>query len=215
MQNKEYDIVQLIYSYTDQIERYESMSTWFSAFCIVCILVVLLSAAVLIIYQKKQDSGRKELCNMLLSGIFLIIPSIVTLYLYTFAMNMRKVALYRGYLSFLESQYNELTQMNVMLFDNGIVDRFLSVRSFPVNGLGPAIMIVFIIAAFFIGFGLSIHFVKRLSYSQIRDRLKLAIIVLMAVCIFFDGLCCYYLSINDRVVASVISYCEEQGGALD
>lgn len=191
------------------------MSTWFSAFCIVCILIVLLSAAVLIIYRKKQDSGRKELCNMLLSGIFLIIPSIVTLYLYTFAMNMRKVALYRGYLSFLEGQYNELTQMNIMLFDNGIVDQFLSVRSFPVNGLGPAIMIVFIITAFFIGFGLSIHFVKRLSHSQIRDRLKLAIIVLMAVCIFFDGLCCYYLSINDRVVASVISYCEEQGGALD
>ena len=215
MLDKEKDIVQLIHTYTDQIERYENMSTWFSAFCIVCILIVLLAATVLIIYRKKEDSGRKELYNMLLPGIFLIIPSIVTLYLYTFAMNMRKVALYRGYLSFLESQYNELVQMDVMLFDNEIVDKFLSVRSFPVNGLGPAIMIVFIIAAFFLGFGLSMHFVKKLSQSKIKNGLKLVIGVLMAVCIFFDGLCCYYLSINDRVVASVISYCEEQGGALD
>lgn len=215
MFDKEKDIVQLIHTYTDQIERYESMSTWFSAFCIVCILIVLLSATVLIIYRKKEDSGRKEIYNMLLPGIFLIIPSIVTLYLYTFAMNMRKVALYRGYLSFLESQYNELVQMDVMLFDNGIVDKFLSVRSFPVNGLGPAIMIVFIIAAFFLGFGLSMYFVKNLSHSKIKNGLKLVIGVLMAMCIFFDGLCCYYLSINDRVVASVISYCEEQGGALD
>lgn len=215
MLKKESDIVQLINSYTDQIERYESMSTWFSAFCIVCILIVLLSAIALIIYQKKEDNGQKEFYNVFLSGIFLIIPSIVTLYLYTFAMNMRKVALYRGYLSFLEGRYNELSQMDVMLFDNGIINTFFSVRSFPVNGLGPAIMIIFIIAAFFIGFGLSIYFAKKLSHAKIKSRLKLAIIVLMAVCIFFDGLCCYYLSINDCVMDSVISYCEEQGGALD
>lgn len=215
MLNKENDIVQLIHTYTDQIERYEKMSTYFSAFCIVCILIVLLSAIALIIYQKKENNGEKEHYNMFLSGIFLIIPSIITLYLYTFAMNMRKVALYRGYLSFLENLYNELSQRNVMLFDNGIINTFFSVRTFPVNGLGPAIMIIFIITAFFIGFGLSIYYTQKLSHSKIKNRLKLTIIVLMVVCIFFDGLCCYYLSVNDRVMNSVISYCEEQGGALN
>lgn len=130
MFNKENYVVQLIHTYTDQIERYESMSTWFSAFCVLCILIVLLSTVVLIIYQKKENNRQKELYNVFLSGIFLVIPSIITLYLYTFAMNMRKVALYRAYLSFLESRYNELSEVDVMLFDNGTINTFFRLVHF-------------------------------------------------------------------------------------
>jgi len=73
MFNKENDIIQMIGAYTDQIERYESMSTWFSAFCVVCIFTVLIFASVLIIRQKKEENTGKAVYDVFLSGMFLII----------------------------------------------------------------------------------------------------------------------------------------------
>ena len=34
------NIIQMIGSYTEQIERYENLSTWFAAFSVLCILMV-------------------------------------------------------------------------------------------------------------------------------------------------------------------------------
>lgn len=58
--------------------------------------------------------------------------------MYTFAINMRKGAMYRGYLSFLENKLNELTGSVQALFDSDLVDRFLSPEHFLANGIGPA-----------------------------------------------------------------------------
>lgn len=204
------NIIQMIGSYTEQIERYENLSTWFAAFSVVCILTVVLFAIALIIRQQKEEKGNRERYHTFLSVLFLIVPSITSLYLYTFAMNMRKVALFRGYLSFLESQYNSLAGSNIMLFDNEIIDTFYSFGSFYVNGFGPIVMAFFVIAALAIGFGASLYFARRVSQTRIRGRLKLAIAILAFVCILFDGLCTYYLSINDQVMHSVVHYCEQQ-----
>lgn len=201
-------ITQMINSYTEQIERYESLSTWFAAFSAVCILAVFFFAILLIIRQQKEDEGNRERCHIFLSALFLVVPSITTLYLYTFAMNMRKVALFRGYLGFLETQYNRLAEANLMLFDNGIIDTFYSFGSFYVNGLGPVVMAFFVIAALAIGFGASLYFARKVRQAKVRNRLQLCMGILAFVCIVFDGLCTYYLSINDQVVQSVIRYCE-------
>ena len=45
-------ITEMINSYTDQLERYESLSTWYAAFSAVCIMVVFGCAIGLILYQK-------------------------------------------------------------------------------------------------------------------------------------------------------------------
>ena len=97
-----------------------------------------------------------------------------------------------------------------MLFDNEIIDTFYSFGSFYVNGFGPIVMAFFVIAALAIGFGASLYFARRVSQTRIRGRLKLAIAILAFVCILFDGLCTYYLSINDQVMHSVVHYCEQQ-----
>ena len=204
------NIIQMIGSYTEQIERYENLSTWFAAFSVVCILTVVFFAIALIIRQQKEEKGNRERYHIFLSVLFLIVPSITSLYLYTFAMNMRKVALFRGYLSFLESQYNSLAGSNIMLFDNEIIDTFYSFGSFFVNGFGPIVMAFFVIAALAIGFGASLYFARRVSQMRIRGWLKFAIAILAFVCILFDGLCTYYLSINDQVMHSVVHYCEQQ-----
>ena len=88
--------------YTGQIERYETLSTWFAAFHVVCLLVLLSFAGFLLLRRRGESGGERALTTGILSASLLGVPVLTTLYLYTFAMNMRKVALYRGYLSFLE-----------------------------------------------------------------------------------------------------------------
>lgn len=204
------NIIRMINTYTEQIERYENMSTWYAAFCAVCILTVFIIAIFLLLRHQKEDVGHRQPYYISLSAIFLLVPSIVTLYLYTFAMNMRKVALYRGYLCFLERRYNSLSRMEIMLFDNGIIDTYFSFNSFLVNGLGPVVMAFFVILALTVGFMASLYFARKIDSAKVKGRFKICIAVLALVCLFFDGLCTYYLSINDSVVASVISYCEQE-----
>ena len=209
MSDKTNDIVQMIDSYTDQIERYENISTWFAAFSVICILGVIIMAIFLLVRYRNEDDQNRSLYDCILSEIFLIIPSITTLYLYVFSMNMRKVALYRGYLSFLEQRWNVLAGEEVMLFDSQVIKEFFSFNSFLVNGMGPVVMAVFIIFSIVIGFGMSIHFVKKLKQSKIKNVLRIMLCVVTIVCILFDGLCTYYLSTNDNVTRSVVEYCEK------
>lgn len=197
----------MISSYTDQIERYERLSTWFAAFSMICILAVLLIAVALILRRDRDGGSNSSFYSLVLSGLFLLIPTIATLFLYVFAMNMRKVAMYRGYLSFLEERWDTLTGAESMFFDSGIVKEFFSFQSFPVNGLGPVVMSIFIVLTFVVGFGLSIHFLRKLSHTKARVRMTVLLSVLLAICVSFSGLCAYYLSVNDLVMASVLEYC--------
>ena len=210
MDNKATDLMQAIGTYTDQLERYEDLSTWFAAFIAGCILIVLITAAFLLLGQG-TERGRVTR-NGILSGLFSVIPALVTLYLYTFAMNMRKVALYRGYISFLERQWNELCGSDLMLFSDKVMGRFFSFQSFLVNGLGPVVMAFFVILALALGFGLSVYFLRRLPASRMKEAMKVLICVVMVVCVLFNGLCVYYLSTNDAVVAQTIAYCEGLAG---
>lgn len=49
-----------------------------------------------------------------------------------------------------------------MLFDSEIITEFFSFRRFPVNGLGPVVMSVFLLLALGLSFGLSIYFQRQL-----------------------------------------------------
>lgn len=204
------DIAQMIDTYTGQIEKYESISTWYAAFCMICILGVIALAVFLILRDEGSDSGR-ESRNGILSAVFLIIPSVTTLFLYVFSMNMRKVALYRGYLSFLEKEWNFLAGGDRMLFNSRIIGEFFSFRSFLVNGLGPAVMALFVVISVILGFGMSLYFGRKLKPSRWKSALLALTCVLSAVCILFDGVCVYYLSTNDRVVEMVIECCGKVG----
>lgn len=203
------DIVEMIDTYTNQIERYENLSTWYAAFSTVCIVLILWYAVHLILCRGREGEQRQSLYNVILSGVFMLIPAIVTLYLYVFAMNMRKVALYRGYLCFLEEQWNALSGLEIMQFDRGVIKEFFSFQSFLTNGLGPVVMALFIVFAFGIGFGLSIFYLMKLKRSAVKSVLTGVLCVLVLVCISFSGLCTYYLSINDSVVEAVVEYCQE------
>ncbi|MDE7445111.1 MAG: hypothetical protein K2N15_05315 [Lachnospiraceae bacterium] len=202
------DMAQMISSYTEQIERYESLSTWCALLTIICILAVLIFAGSLVVKNHDRIECSREGYNLILSGLFLTIPSITTLYLYTFAMNMRKVALFRGYLSFLENQWNVMADSEMMLFDSRIINKFFSPQAFLVNGLGPVVMTVFMVISVFLGLGLSFYFACRLQNSTVKRGMKLLICVWGIVCILFSGICCYYLTVNDSVVKEVFEECQ-------
>lgn len=96
-----------------------------------------------------------------------------------------------------------------MLFSSKVMGRFFSFQSFLVNGLGPVVMAFFVALALILGFGLSVYFLRRLPASRMKETVKILLCAVIAMCVFFNGLCVYYLSTNDAVVTDVIAYCEE------
>lgn len=103
--------------------------------------------------------------------------------MYIFAMNMRKVAFFRGYLSFLESQWNRLAGDDRMLFDLGIMNQFFSMETFPVNGLGPAVMVLFLLVSLILGFGLAGYFSNKLQNSLLKRGMRLLICIVGIMCV--------------------------------
>lgn len=208
-------ISQMIVSYTEQVERYESLSTWCALCSMLAILAVMMFNVSLILKGAGKCGYEGERYHLIVSGLFLTIPTITTLYLYIFAINMRKVALFRGYLSFLESQWNRMAGDDRMLFDLGIMDQFFSMETFPVNGLGPAVMILFLLLSLVLGFGLAGYFCNKLQKSSLKRGMRLLICIVGIVCVLFNGLCCYYLATNDSVVKAAFDYCENRASWND
>lgn len=201
------DVAQMIATYTEQLERYEALSTWCALLTVICILAVIIFAGSLIVKGRNGKDTDREGYHFVLTCLFLTIPSITTLYLYIFAMNMRKVALFRGYLGFLENQWNVLAGSDIMRFNLQIIDRYFSPQVFPVNGLGPAVMALFLALSLVFGFGMAIHFAGRLQTPAMKRGLKLLTCVLGVICLLFNGMCCYYLTTNDAVLHSVLESC--------
>lgn len=196
------EIVQLIIEYTRQVEKYENVSTYYSAICLGGIWVTVLFIIYLLVRRQKESV--QEIYDKAISTLCLLPPAITTLYLYTFAMNMRKVAIFRGYLGYLENLRNSLVDYPVMAFDQELVTQFLGAKSFPVNGWGPVVMGISVILSLVIGFRLSAYFGHKVASSEFKKWQKIIFYVLLIVCVLFDIMCVYYLSINDSVVNEVL-----------
>lgn len=209
MSDKAEGIIQMISSYTDQIERYENTITWCAVFSVACMLLIIIAAAEFIVKRSKEGDNR-TCYDGILSGLFLTIPPITTLFLYVFSMNTRKVALYRGYLGFLEQKWNSLMEADIMFFDMDIMKVFYSFPSFLVNGIGPAVLTVFIILFFTVGFIMSMYFWRQMKSGKMKSMMRLLRCVVLIICILFDALCVYSLSTNDYASESVMEYCEQQ-----
>lgn len=199
------EIVQLIIEYTRQVERYENLSTYYSAICLGGIWATGLFIIYLLVRRQKESS--QEIFDKAISTLCLLPPVLTTLFLYTFAMNMRKVAMFRGYLGYLENLRNSIADYPVTAFDRELVTQFLGAGSFPVNGVGPVVMGIFVILSLVVGFRLSAYFGQKVTASEFKKWQKIIFYILLIVCVLFDMICVYYLSINDRVVDEVLQQC--------
>lgn len=199
------EIVRLIIEYTRQVENYERVSTYYSAICLGGIWATMLFIIYLLVQRQKEST--QEIYDKVISILCLLPPAITTLYLYIFAMNMRKVAIFRGYLGYLETLRNSLADYPVTAFDQELVTQFLGIESFPINGLGPAVMGIFVILSLVIGFCMSAYFGQKVISSEYKKWHKIIFFVLLIVCVLFDIMCVYYLSINSRVTDEVLQQC--------
>lgn len=196
------EIIQLIMEYTRQIEKYESVSTYYSAVCLGWIWATTLFIVYLLV--RRQKESEQGIYDKTLSVLCLMPPAVATLYLYTFAMNMRKVAMFRGYLGYLENLRNSLADVSVTSFDQEVVTSFLGVGSFSVNACGPTVMGIFVILSLTVGFRLSACFGQKVVSSEFKKWQKIIFYVLLIVCVLFDLMCVYYLSINGTVAEDVL-----------
>ena len=158
--------------------------------------------------------------NRGISLLFLIIPMIVMLYLYVFSMQCRKVAIYRGYLWYLEDELNKKIETKV-LFDNGIVDKFiggfpptaLSPEQFLTNRLGPVVMGMFVLGIYIVSFAFADYFsnwkVERMWGSRFYRYYRFWFLLLLLACSGFSLVCMYDLCVNGTVVEEVHRYCVE------
>lgn len=207
-------IVEQIREYTAQLELYERTSTYYSVACMIAV-IMLIGIIVLLIMKTERDAiydhndKSVAVAYKILPVLFLLIPSIAELYLYTFAMNMRKGAMYRGYLSFLENKLNERTGSVQALFDSELVDRFLSTEHFPVNGIGPAAMGIFLLVAILSSFLFAIYYTRLINDGIYKKIMKLVIVCAILMSVIFDSIYVYSLSINGDIVREVEQYCIE------
>ena len=100
-------LVKQISLYTMQLEEYDRLSANYMLICVGFVLVILLAVAFLLIkgtFNSQKISSKSDNNSGIIALLFLTIPMITVLYMYVFSMQCRKVAIYRGYLGYLEDQ---------------------------------------------------------------------------------------------------------------
>lgn len=135
---------------TNQIEDYEKRNF---GECMTCtgFFTATFAAigAVLLIGTSATGKSVNYLSNIFLAAacMLMLIPAVVTIFLYNFSMNCRRSAILRGYMQFLEERLNEIICETSMLY-HGVLF-FDEIDLFPVNRCGP-IALGFALVALFI-----------------------------------------------------------------
>lgn len=214
------DIVQLINSYTTQLEEYDRLSTNYVTACVslVCVLIGIL--VVLMNYLKKEEyDEKKKVLSKIISALFLIFAPLTALFMYCFDMNCRKVVLYRGYLSYLENMMNQQVGDKVAFFNSDVVIKYLSIKNSQFYGLnfGPFLMFFSIAVILCLSFGFSLYYARKSwlvngdKEDSVKNKYKYIFIIVW--CVFL--LLCVALVIcsgidlmnNEAVMKDVTDFC--------
>lgn len=107
MTDKSQDIISLINQYTSELEELDQLSITYIMTCIGVIGVILGIIATIYINNKKNNW--QSTSYRIVAPLFLTIPVIISIFLGAVTLNCRKVAIYRGYLVYLEQSYNKLS----------------------------------------------------------------------------------------------------------
>lgn len=147
--------------YTTQLEDYDKSN--FNA-CMTCIgFVGGLIAVVGTIICTSSNNGNVSWLNEAVAVILLLIPLIITLFLYNFSMNCRRSALFKGYTQFLEECLNKELEKEYMLYSNFLIPKHYA--NFPVNKYGPIALMIFLFFLYAFSFIISFY----LGINKILD----------------------------------------------
>lgn len=213
-------LVEQISLYTMQLEEYDRLSANYMLICVGFVLVILLAVAFLLIkgtFNSQKISSKSDNNSGIIALLFLTIPMITVLYMYVFSMQCRKVAIYRGYLGYLEDQLSNNVSVP-LFFDKDIVNEFMvgsiwpfSSVNFYTNGIGPIVMQGFILLIYGAACVMAIAFMLKFCSSTSNNRHKIFLKVFFIAIITISTLSIvpfvYDLVHNSVVMEGVYQYC--------
>lgn len=197
--------------YTEQVEKYESQNTTFSLGSIAFLGVLLGIIIGLVNISKGEPQQLQSLKYRIISLFSLSIPIATTFVLFTLSLNMQKVALFRGYLYYLNSALNALLGTNDMMFDNNIIGDYMGPR-FWTNSFGPFALGAFVIFIFAISIYTSLYFYRLAPTKRFAHLYRSVMIPTVIIC----TLCCFIfmrdLILNGDVRWEVGQLCSDLNG---
>lgn len=196
------ELMAAISLYTTQLEDYDKSN--FSS-CMTCIGFVGGLIAVVGAILCTSSNNSNSFLNEAVSVIILLIPLIVTLFLYNFSMNCRRSALFRGYVQFLEECLNQEIGKKDMLYSNFLIPEYYG--KFKVNNRGPIPMIIFLIILNFFSFLISVIFAINSVHEFFLVAYIFGVVTLFVFCIVFDILYCVSLVQNGDVIKDIKNAC--------
>lgn len=193
--------------YTNQLEEYDRSN--FTA-CMSCIGFVggIISVIGAILCASSSVPANSVLMSRVIPALLLLIPGIITLFLYNFAMNCRRSAILRGYVQFLEDQLNQMLGQKTMLYSSFVIpDKY---AKFPVNKYGPIAMFVILTVIYVICLVCAPQFAfyeKTIRWYQQIDIFSVMGILFALGCIVLT--ICYVIALtkNDEAMAEIKFAC--------
>ncbi len=185
-------LISMITLYTNQLEDYDKAQ--FTA-CTSCIgfIGAIIAAIGGILCAPAAEAPDGLLSSKILPALFLIIPGVITLFLYNFAMCCRRISLMRGYLQFLEEQANAMLNQNIMQYNSYLMGKMY--RDYSVNKRGPIMMALVLSVIFATSLGCAYHFVVRSGNGW--DPITVIYVGFACLCIGMSIWFVIVLAIND------------------
>lgn len=214
-------LTELLATYTSQMEQYERLSTDFSITCVgfIGVLIGVLITALSIAFRTDANNRGRKIIYRLVSVVLMIIPCFSILFFYVFSMNCRKVAIYQGYMTYLEGVINDNICGDYIIHNSKLVDNFLA-EGFPTNRFGGIVMIIVFILVIGASVAFSIYFYKlanEINNTGAGGNVKtgklfkiLYIIAFVLICVMvlvFGSILMCDLLHNDDVRHNVTEFC--------
>lgn len=197
------ELIGAITLYTNQLEDYDKSN--FNT-CMTCIgFVGGLIAVVGAILCTSSNNNNNIFLNEAVSVVLLLIPLIVTLFLYNFSMNCRRSALFSGYVQFLEECLNKEFGRKDMLYSNYVIPKYYA--RFAVNKYGPIAMSLFLLFLYYFSFRISLIFANRSVNKDFITVYKCGWVILLVFCTVFDTMYVISLARNNKIMEKVKEDC--------
>ena len=205
---------ELIPSFSEQLEYHEKRNY---GECIICIAFIgalltivgacLTAAAELVAVESAAAAASKtDMLNGAIAFILMLIPVVITIFLYNFAMNCRWSAILRGYLQFLERRINGIFKDVSMLYHGPLYAS--EIVHFPVNKYGPFALALGLFAVYVVCCYFSNNFSQCLTGSA-ANVYWIYFGAILAICTLFSALFIVALTRNDKAVQRLGFLCEK------
>ncbi len=213
MGDKTQDIISLITQYISELEKLDQLNNTYIMTCIGTIGVILgIIATVISVDQKVWKTPPYRI----IAPLFMSIPVIVCIFLSVVTINCRKVAMYRSYLVYLESSYNQIEGVLPQYYNSNI-QQFLSKWWFTnpngslMNRIVNISAIVIISLLFVVCFVLAyITFQKTIAVKgygrkKIKILFYISFVLVIIICAFICAACIFDLTLNCVSVEKVLN----------